>query len=174
MISSLNAIQTVLNPNKSKWEVVLTTGKTITEDQLVLDIRRGGYRQIDWALDLNTTGDLLKIKELWLITPGGHRTVHRGASEIPIVLQITEPGTAFQFKHTNHDFLGGSGRIIEAQCIGKITDKDTGDCQCWIWDRVLGLIEYKSNVNNFGMWRKNSGLMPLTKLSHDVTGLRLG
>lgn len=174
VISSLNAIQSVINPNKSHWEVVLTSGKTITEDQLVLDIRRGGYRQIDWALDLNATGDLLKIKELWLITPGGHRTIHRGSSEVPIVLQITEPGTAFQFKHANNDFLGGTGRIIEAQCIGKITDKDTGDCECWVWDRVMGLIEYKSNVNNFGMWRVGSGLMPLTKLSHEVTGLRLG
>jgi len=172
--SSLNAIQSVINPNKSLWSVVLTTGKIITEDQLVLDFCRGGYRQIDWALDLNSTGDLLKIKELWLVTPGGHRTVYQNGVERPIVLQITEPGTAFQFKYGCRDFLGGVGQSVEAQCIGKITDKDTGNCECWIWDRVQGLIEYKSNINNFGMWRKNSGLMPLTKLSHDVTGLRLG
>lgn len=170
IIASLDTTQ-VVNPHHSWWEVVLTTGKVLSENKLVFDFRRAGYRPIDWALDLNATSDLLKIKELWLITPGGHRTTLRGGAERPIMFSIREPGTAFQFKHAMMDALGGSGRSVEAQCIGRVTNKLTGDCECWIWDRVLGLIEYKSNINDFGSWR--SGLMPLTKLSTEVIGLRL-
>lgn len=170
----LDITQTIIDPYRSRWEVVLTTGKVITENQLVYDFSRACHRQIDWALDLNTTGDLLKIKELWLVLPGGYKTALRDGVERPIMLQITEPGTAFQFKHALFDSLGGDGKNVEAQVIGKITNKETGDCECWIWDKVDGLIEYKSNINNFGMWRRNTGLLPLTKLSIEVMGLRLG
>lgn len=170
IIASLDTTQ-VVDPRLSYWEVVLTTGKVLSENNLVFDFRRAGYRQIDWALDLNTSGDILKIRELWLVTPGGHRTTLRGGAERPIMFSIKDAGTAFQFKHAMFDSLGGSGRHVEAQCIGRVTNKETGDCECWIWDRVLGLIEYKSNINNFGSWR--SGLMPLTKLSTNVIGLRL-
>lgn len=165
--------QTTIDPYSSHWEVVLTTGKVLTEYQLVYDFGRACHRQIDWSLDLNTTGDLYKIKELWLICPGGHRTTFRGGVERPIRLEITEPGTAFQFKHGTFNTLGVTSKNVEAQIIGKITNKEDGDCICWIWDRIHGLIEYQSNINNFGMWRPNSGLIPLTKLSLEVVGLRL-
>lgn len=159
VLSNLQAFQTVLDPYKSYWKVVLTTGKELTENKLVLDFARGGYRPIDWALDLNTTGDLLKIKELWLICPNGEQRM----------LSITEPGTAFQFKYRSRDILSST---IEAQCIGRVIDKENGFCECWIWDKVLGIVKYDSNINDFGMWR--DGLMPLTKLSTEVMGLRLG
>ncbi len=157
--SSIQAIQQVINPDKSYWKVVLTSGKELSENKLVLDFRRGGYRPIDWALDLNTTGDLLKIKELYLICPNGQQQM----------LQITEPGTAFQFKRKSVDIFGP---VLEAQGIGRVTDKETGACECWIWDIQLGLIPYKSTVTNFGIWRE--GLMPIKDLSQDVMGLRLG
>lgn len=162
VLSTLQAFSNVLDPSKSYWEVVLTTGKKITENKLVLDFRRGGYRCIDWALDLNSTGDLLKIKELYLICPNGQQAM----------LRITEPGTAFQFKHRSLDITGQS--VVEAQCIGKVINKETGDCECYLFDRALGLIPYKSNVNHFGNWRPGSGLMAPQKLGHDVIGLRLG
>lgn len=160
IVTSLQALQQVTDPARSHWEVVLTSGKVITENKLVLDFRRGGYRQIDWALDLNSTGDLLKIKELRLICPDGQTAR----------LEITEPGTAFQFKHKSIESSGFN--CIEAQCIGRVTNKEDGTCECWIYDRFKGLIPYNSNVYNFGMWR--DGLMPLTKLSQEVMGLRLG
>lgn len=164
LATSLQAIQQVVNPDKSYWRVVLTNGKELTENKLVLDLRRGGYRCIDWALDLNSTGDLLKIKELWLICPNGEQRM----------LRIDEPGTALQFKHTNRDFFGATGQTLEAQCIGKVTDKETGACECWLWDRMLGLVEYHSNIYDFGSWRPNSGMIPPKQLSTDVIGLRLG
>jgi len=158
VLSSLQAIQNVMDPSHSYWKVLLTTGKEITEHKLVFDFRRGGYRPIDWALDLNATGDLLKIKELWLICPNGQQ----------VKIDINEPGTAIQFKHKS---INPYGAFLEAQGIGKVTDKGTGDCECWIWDRFKGLIPYKSNIDTFGTWRE--GLMPLTKLSREVIGLQL-
>lgn len=158
--TSLQALQQVIDPARSHWEVVLTSGRVITEHKLVLDFKRGGYRQIDWALDLNATGDLLKIKELWLICPNNQKAM----------LRIDEPGTAFQFKNKSMESSGFN--CIEAQCIGKVTNKEEGDCECWLYDRLKGLIPYKSNINNFGAWR--DGLIPLTHLSQEVVGLRLG
>jgi hypothetical protein len=166
--TSLSALQAVIDPARSHWKVVLDNGKELTENKLVLDLRRGGYRQIDWALDLNSTGDLRHIKQLWLVCPDGQQAM----------LTIDEPGTAFQFKHTNRDFLGAVGQTLEAQCIGKVYDKSTGDCECWIWDRELGLVHYFSNIGvgdkTFGSWRPNSGLIPPQRLSQDVMGLQLG
>lgn len=162
ILSSLQALQTYYDPEKSYWEVVLNNGKVITEHKLVLDLRRGGYRAIDWALDLNSTGDLRKIKELWLKCPNDRQAM----------LKIEEPGTVFQFKHRTRDAMGQN--ILQAQCIGKVTNKEEGTCECYIYDRVLGLIAYKSNVNNFGSWRPDSGLIPPKILGQDVTGLRLG
>lgn len=166
IVSSLQAIQTVLNPAMSYWKVVLTNNKELTEHKLVLDFRRGGYRPIDWALDLNSTGDLKRIKELYLICPNGQ--------QVMLSFPLGESGTAFQFKHGTMDAMGACGRNIEAQCIGKVTNKEEGTCECWIWDKVDGLIHYNSNIHEFGMWRKNTGLIPIKDLSKDVTGLRLG
>lgn len=169
-----NTMQTACNPTRGLWEVVLTTGKVLTEDQLVYDFGRACHRQIDWTLDLASTGDLLKIKELWLVCPGGHRTAYRDGAERPIMLPIEESGTAFQLKYGVFNALGAIEKRAEAHIIGKVTDKENGDCLCWIWDRIGGLIEYRSNINNFGMWRSNSGLLPITKLSAEILGLRLG
>ena len=166
--TSFHALQTARNPSISHWKVVLTSGKELTENKLVWDLRRGGSRQIDWTLDLNSTGDIKRIKELWLVCPDGQQ----------VMLSITEPGTAFQFKHANRDFLGATGQVIEAQCIGKVTDKATGGCECWIWDRELGLVHYFSNIGigdkTFGSWRPNSGMIPPQRLSQEVMGLQLG
>ena len=162
--SNLRALQAVIDPTRSYWKVVLTNGKELSEHKLVLDLRRGGYRALDWALDLVSTGDVKRIKELWLHCPNGQYAM----------VTITEPGTALQFSHKSHDFFGGAGSNIEAQGIGKVTNKETGECECVIWDREKGLIPYNSNIREFGMWRPNSGLMPVKAFDADVMGLRLG
>src|SRR5579871_6335530 len=84
------------------WEVTLITGKKISgietkkvteRDRLLKPHLKGVMaRSVDWTLDLVTTGDVLKIKELSVIAPGVH---------LPGILKITEPGTAFEFKNAS-------------------------------------------------------------------------
>lgn len=148
-----------INDGLSYWKVELTSGRILTENERVLDLSRGGYRYVDWAFDLNTTGDILRIKKLYLC---------KGTEELAC-LPIEEPGTAFQFKQRYVDILGNN--ILEGQCIGKVTDKEEGTCECYIYDRFKGLISYTSTVRNFGTWRE--GLIPLKELSLEVSGLKL-
>lgn len=159
--SSLASIATVFDLRRSYWKAVLSTGRTLSECALRYDIRAAGLRPFDWTLDLTDTSDIMKIKELYLVCPDGKEAM----------LKIDEPGTAFQFKTRSMDALGGTANILEAQVIGKVTDKENGDCTCYIYDRVAGLIEYRSSIYKFGAWREN--IAPIGALSHDVMGLRL-
>ncbi len=148
------------------WRAVLTTGKKLTKHQVVWDQMLGKERELDWTLDLLSTGDILKIKELHLVYPGLFRYAK---------LKITEPGTAFQFCRQVHGTNPCTGEVIdriEAQVIGRVFDKENGLCQGYIWDRVQGLMEYTDvSVYDFPSWR--SGLMPPGKLSLNVLGVRL-
>jgi hypothetical protein len=148
------------------WRTVLITGRKISKYDKVFDSRIGGERELDWTLDLISTGDILKIKELHLVYPG----IFRYAK-----LKITEPGTAFQFCRQVKGMNPCTGEMIdrvEAQIIGKVYDKVNGLCQGYVWDRVKGLMEYTDvDINNFPAWRE--GLMPPGKLSLDVLGVRL-
>lgn len=145
--------------SSSYWRVTLTSGRVLSERSL---FPLQGGRDVDWTLDLLTTGDILKVRELTLVCPGFK--VGR--------LAISEPGSAFQFKTAS--VFAQDGRMdkrIEAQVIGRVDDKARGTCTCWIWDRQLGLIPYHSNIFAFGSWRE--GIAPIGALSLDVVGLRL-
>jgi len=148
------------------WRAVLTTGKKLTKHQTVYDQMLGRYRELDWTLDLVSTGDILKIKELHLIYPSLLQYAK---------LKILEPGTAFQFCRQVWGVDPGSGELfdrVEAQIIGRVYDKVNGLCEGYIWDRVQGLMDYTDvSVYDFPSWR--SGLMPPGKLSLDVLGVRL-
>lgn len=148
------------------WRVVLTTGRKLSKYERVFDQRIGGDRELDWTLDLLSTGDILKIKELHLVYPGLLRYA---------ALKITEPGTAFQFCRQVKGVDPCSGEMfdrVEAQIIGKVFDKENGLCQGYIWDRVQGLMEYTDvSIYDFPSWRE--GLMPPGKLSLDVLGVRI-
>jgi hypothetical protein len=148
------------------WRVILTTGKKLNKHEKVFDLRIGGERELDWTLDLLSTGDILKIKELHLIYPGLLRYAK---------LQITEPGTAFQFCRQIKGMDMSSGETVdrvEAQIIGRVFDKENGLCEGYIWDRVKGLMQYTDvSIYDFPSWRE--GLMPPGKLSLDVLGVRL-
>lgn len=159
----MSALSILTQQKTSHWKVVLSTGKEITEHQLVFDFRGAKMRRIDWALDLNSTGDVKRIKELWLMCPDGQKRV----------LKSEDSGTLFQFKYGMRDFIGGFGSSMAAQIIGKITNKEEGTCFCYIWDVEQGLIEYTSSIYNFGMWKANSGLIPLTKLGQDIIGTNI-
>jgi hypothetical protein len=145
----------------SFWEVLLTSGKVIRETQTVKDAM--GERLVDWTLDLNSSGDLRRIKEVRLICPG--LMVHG-------VLKIKESQTAFQFKNSSAVHDGQRQyRVLEAQVVGRVTDKVTGACDCFIWDRLLGLFKYSSNIRSFGTWHDR--IAPISVLSQNVLGLNL-
>lgn len=148
------------------WRATLITGRTLHKHESVFDHRLGHKRQLDWTLDLVSTGDILKIKRLELVYPGLFRSIG---------LSITEPGTAFQFcrQVKGMDLSSGQGvDRVEAQIIGRVTNKEYGLCEGYIWDRVRGLIKYEdASVYDFPAWRE--GLMAPGRLALDVLGVRL-
>jgi len=148
------------------WRVLLTTGRKINGYEKRPDLKKNEERPIDWCLDIASTNDYLKIKELHLVYPGVLRYVS---------LKIEEPATAFAFKRQVKGMDMSTGRtmdIVEAHIIGKVTDKINGLCEGYIWDRQKGLIGYNDvDINNFPSWR--SGLIPPGKLSLERLGVRL-
>jgi hypothetical protein len=156
------------------WCAVLTTGKKISgidkrwmsTQEIMQHPEHLMERPIDWTLDILSTGDILKIKELQLFYPGLLRHAK---------LKITESGTAFQFCRQVKGFDPSSGEgfdRVEAQVIGRVFDKENGLCQGYIWDRVQGLMDYTDvSIYDFPSWRK--GLPAPGALCLDVLGVRL-
>jgi hypothetical protein len=165
--SVLGSVIGKIFPNRSYWAVKLSTGKWCCE----LDTRfdAGIARPFDWTLDLVDTGDVEKIKELWLFCPPSPGNPLGSTARLPIV----EPGTAFQFKVASLHALGASERWVESQIIGRVEEKETQACTCFIWDAPLRLMStpYTTTLQQFGSWRE--GIAPIGALSHTVLGLRL-
>lgn len=165
--TSLNALSNAIDPTSSHWEVVLSTGKKRDERSLIPTLQKGvmGWRALDWTLDVVSTGDIKRVKELWLICPSGQKAI----------LEITEDMPAFQFKSKTLSIMVG-GSNLEFQAIGRVVDKATGACECWIWDYRPApgqpqLLAYRSNIYHFGAWRDT--MTPVGALSHDVQGWNL-
>lgn len=158
---------------RSCWAVKLSDDTFLSELDTKFDLRVAGRRQFDWALDLCDTGDILKVTSLWLFGPPSP-AFPAGQTRF---LTIEEPGTAFQFKVANVDVMGAWGKTTINQIIGKVTDKESGACTCWIWDGVRQQIqEYQSSIYHFGSWRREgpSQVAEIGALSHEVMGFRLG
>jgi hypothetical protein len=150
--------------DRAYWAAKLQDHRWISE----LDQRMG--RSFDWTLDAVDTGDVLKIKELWLFCPPNSVSPLGNTARLP----ITEPGTAFQFKVASVDgFLDGMERKVESQIIGRVDDKATGACTCFIWDAQLRVLStpWQSNIHSFGSWRE--GIAKIGALSPQVLGVRL-
>ena len=150
----LDDIAKWLAPRYSYWSVLLESGKERSE------------RQIDWGNDLVSTGDVRRIREVRLHCPDGRTAT----------LEITPDMPAFQFKTKALDMIGAYGMALEYHVIGRVNDKVTGRCECFIWDYrplpgALNLIAYKSSIYNFGGWRNT--VTPLGALSLDVQGFKL-
>jgi hypothetical protein len=149
----LDALAEWIYPRYAYWSVLLENGKERNE------------RQIDWGNDLVSTGDVRHIRELRLHCPDG-RTV---------TLEITPDTPAFQFKTKALDTIGSIGSNLEYHVIGRVVDKASGRCECFIWDyRPLpgqpNLIAYKSTIYTFGGWRDT--VTPMGALSLDVQGFK--
>src|SRR5439155_5145109 len=120
----------LLQIDRSWWAVRLNTGEWISEARVHTDIYKGVERHFDWTLDLVANGDVMKITELWLLCPSS-RTSPLGNTAR---LVITEPGTAFQFKIGTADSnIVTTERNPQAHIIGKILNKENGDCECFIY-----------------------------------------
>lgn len=180
--------------DRSYWAVRLSTGEWLCEARTKTDLRTGMERFFDWSNDLVANGDVLKIRELWLLCPPS-RTSPLGNTAR---LDITEPGTAFQLKIATIDSsIVASSRTVQAHIIGRIDNKETGECTCYIWDTVQdglctpetmiydpmtgsakrdehGNLAYagKTSVYNFHSWRPGS-LAPLGRLELATVGVRL-
>jgi hypothetical protein len=166
--TSLSAIGDAIDPSLAYWSVLLTTGKRYEERQLVATLTKGqkGLRKLDWMLDLVSTGDIHRIRELTLHCPDGRTGV----------LEITSDMPAFQFKTKSLNMLGASDIGLECQVIGRVIDKATGRCECFIWDYrpkpgENQLVAYKSSIYRFGSWRDT--LTPIGALGLEVQGFRL-
>lgn len=128
----------------------------------------------DWTFDLITTGDILRIAELWMFCPknplspnGNTATLHFTPEEV---------GTAFLFNVAQTSLYGRYDHRI----IGKVTDRLNGDCVCFIWDDELQVMStpWHSNIYHFGTWRpgvpgKTGGVAPIAALNHEIIGLQL-
>jgi len=122
-------------------------------------------RKLDWGNDLVSTGDIHRLKELRLHCPDGRVAV----------LEITPDMPAFQFKTKSLDMLGAGGNSLEYQVIGRVIDKETGRCECFIWDYrpkagEPNLVAYKSSIYHFGGWRDT--VTPLGALGLEVQGFK--
>jgi hypothetical protein len=184
----------LLEITRSYWAVKLDTGEWVSEARVKTDLYKGEERHFDWSNDLVANGDVARIKELWLLCPPSKTSPLGNTAR----LVITEPNTAFQFKVATADSnFAATSRTVQAHIIGKITNKETGACECFIWDSVQeGLItpdtkifdasepdfvkknKYgfpilagKTNVYNFHSWR--DGIAPLGRLELNTIGAKI-
>lgn len=168
LASSLEAVADIIDPRLAHWSVLLRSGKEWSERQLIPTFRAGrrGLRKLDWGDDLVSTGDIHRVKELRLHCPDGRTAI----------LEINPDQPAFQFKTKSLDMLGAGGTGMEFQVIGRVTDKATGQAECFIWDYrpqtgKEHLFKYHTSIYFFGSWRDT--LTPLGALGLDVQGFRL-
>lgn len=181
----------LLSINRSFWAVKLSTGEWICEARMILD--KGIVRPFDWSLDLVGTGDTSRIVELWLLCPPSPTSPLGNTAR----MVIDESGTAFQFKVTQVDTtIVTTCSYPQAHVIGRVVNKETGACECFIWDekqqglltpetRIYdpatgtarrypdGTLVYagRTSVYNFHSWRPN--IAPLGRIALDTLGVKL-
>src|SRR5687767_4806805 len=155
--------------DRAYWGAKLSDGSWRCELDERHEIRTASMRPFDWTLDMVDTGDVLKIKELWLFCPPTPLSPLGNTARLP----IKEPGTALQFKVGNLFEMGAVGRNVAGRIIGRVDNKETGECTCFIWDEELRVMSapWRSNVYNFGSWR--DGIAPQGRLNLDTLGVRL-
>lgn len=149
---------------QSYWRVLLSTGRVWSQLDMVNDPLRG-RRSVDWYLDLVGSGDARRIRELWIHTPKGDAA-----------LKITQPGTAYQLNAASLalDMAAGStGRQKDAQIIGRVDNRETGEGIAYIWDVHMQQLykDEQASVKHFSGWRP--GIADLGTLAFDAMGVCL-
>jgi hypothetical protein len=155
----------LLQIDRSWWAVKLDNDEWLCEAR-IHTTPTGEIRHFDWTNDLVATGDIMRVKEVWLLCPANKRSPMGNTARMPIV----EPGTAFQFKvgSADSDFVTTT-KQMEGHIIGRVTNKETGACECFVWDARYRFMTrpWKTTVANMGTWRKNippRGPLELTQL----------
>lgn len=150
---------------ESYWSVVFKSGRELCEldTKTVADGASMRVREVEWLEDLIGAMELRNVKEAVLCTPQGE--AH---------FAVAEPYTVFQFARGTQVLIGGkTERIKNMQCVGVVTDQETGDCECAIWDmQTRQLYTLFNNVKNFTAWREGAvdiGLLNLSAL--DLRGV---
>lgn len=149
---------------ESYWKVVLTSGKTLSEldERTYIDGEKViRVRRLEWLEDIIGSGDIAKVRKVMLCTPQG--TAH---------IEAREPYTAFQFSRGVMNMLGSQyARVKNCQVVGVVTDKETGGCDCAIWDaQTRQLYTMRNCVKNFSAWRE--GVIPVGRLNIEAMDLR--
>jgi len=147
---------------ESYWKVIFQNSKELSEldTKPYLDQDKVlRVRGVEWLEDIIGSGDLRNVKEAMLVTPQG--TAH---------FTVTEPYTVFQFSRGTFSMLENQ-RIKNMQAVGVVTDQDTGECECAIWDQqTKQLYTMFNNVKDFHVWRE--GVIPVGMLNLKVLDLR--
>ena len=143
---------------ESYWKVVFQSGRELSElDTFTFsDGTTQRVRDVEWLEDVIGAMELRNVREAMLYTPRG--TAH---------FTVTEPYTVFQFSRGTQVLIGDkSERIKNMQCVGVVTDQETGDCECVIWDmQTKQLYTLFNNVRNFTAWREGVADIGLLNLS---------
>lgn len=148
------------------WGIELEDGGWYTQLHTLVDVVRGCERELQWYDDIVATSDVLRIKELWLFCPKSRETPLGATCE----LDIKEKGTAFYCAGKASSL--GVGRYPTFTLIGRVNDKDSGDCEMYIWDALVRrCYHHRSNVRNISQWRKGGPIVG--KLALDRIGLRI-
>lgn len=160
----------ILQINRAWWAVRLDNDEWLCEARVHTDLHKGVERHYEWYEDLVANGDCMRIKELWLLCPPNALSPLGNTARLPIV----EPGTAFNFKiaRASSNFVE-TWKTQEAHIIGRVDDKVTGACACFIWDDRYSLLTepFHSNIHNFGTWRES--LPPRGPLAWEKMGVKL-
>ncbi len=148
---------------ESYWKVTFQSGRELSEldTKTVLDGRVIRVRSVEWLEDLIGAGDIKNIKEVTLCTPKGE--AH---------LLITEPYTVFQLSRGTSSLFTGE-RLKNAQIIGRINNKSTGDATAYIWDvQDQNLYELTFNIHDgIPAWRES--VIPIGMINLKTMDVRL-
>lgn len=160
----------ILQIDRSWWAVRLRGDEWLCEARLHRDMYKGEERHYEWYEDLVCNDDCQYIKELWLFCPPNNLSPMGNTACLPIL----EPGTAFDFKiaRVSSNF-GETWKTQEAHIIGRVDNKETGACTCFIWDERYQVLctDFHSSVHNFGTWRES--LPPRGPLAYEKMGVKL-
>jgi len=153
--------------NRAYWKVELSTNQIWCELDERLEILPASRQELQWYDDIVATGDVLKIRHLWLYGPRTEKTPQGGT----IRFEIKESGTAFCWHGATFN-LGNGRRLPSYLACGRVLDKMLGICELGIWDyKTSQLYIGKTNITDIGKWREDGP--PVGKLDFERIGLRL-
>jgi hypothetical protein len=160
-------IGSILN-DRSYWAVKLKNGEFLSEIDEAVAVTRGERRSLQWYDDIVANGDAANIRELWLFCPAHRRNPLGSTARLPIL----EPWSCFVLNGASMN-VGTGERYPTYQIIGRVLDKASGRCECFIWDHLMQAMSrpYYTSVYDFQPWRE--GASPIGLLALDRLGLSL-